>query len=137
MRKEHLVILDSCLDLFEFKSISDKKGNEYVFYKSSEINPDDLYAVDDKTAFEAFQNHVHIFENIRTRQKTDAIKFAKKLGSLLIKLLSLNFPDKHFVVFVTVNDSVTIRFHQKWHGEPWYFITEEKYDGSELIWFEN
>ncbi len=135
MKKEHLNLAESLLSLLEFKTIADECGNEFVVYKSSNIT--EIKDIEDKTAFEALENHVHIFDNITKCQKESAVYFSKKLGKILLDNLSYKFPQKHFVVFVTVNTSVIIRFHQKWNDEPWYYMIDESYEGTELLWFDN
>ncbi len=37
MKKEHLNLAESLLNLLEFKTIADDCGNEFVVYKSSNI----------------------------------------------------------------------------------------------------
>ena len=50
-------------DLFQYKTICDEKGNEYVLFADNEINS--IANVQDRTAFEAFENHVHLICNIQ------------------------------------------------------------------------
>lgn len=135
MKNEHLNLAESLLELLEFKSLVDEFGNEYVLYKSSNIT--EIKDIEDKTAFEAIENHVHIFDNITQKQKESVIDFSKRIGKILLDNLTHKFPHKHFVVFVTINTSVIIRFHQKWDNEPWYYMIDESYEGTELLWFDN
>lgn len=135
MKKDHFELANSILDLFEFKTLTDEKGDEYIIYKSSGIT--EISRVEDRTAFEATENHVHIFDNITKCQKQSVVDFSKRLGQILLDNLSFKYPHKHFVVFVTVNTEVIIRFHQKWENEPWYYSVDEPYEGTELFWFEN
>lgn len=51
--------------------------------------------------------------------------------------LSFSFPDKHFVVFVTITDSMIIRFHQKWENEPYYYSNENFGNNEYMISFDN
>lgn len=137
MRKEQLSLLNKYLDLFEFKTFTDTKGNEFVLYRSIDTRQFADIDVDDRTAFEAVQNHVHIFDNIRQSEKEAVTALMKRLGELMIDILSFEYPRKHFVVFVTVGDGAIIRFHQKWKDESWYYDVECEYEDSEIIMFEN
>lgn len=136
MRNIYLKVLDDFLSLFEHKSIFDQYGNEYIVFESNDLHEVD-FDVDDKTAFEAFQNHIHISGKLRNISREKAVAVYEKLGNLLIEKLSINYPTKHFVVFITVSDSVIIRFHQKWSGEPWYYTIDEEYEGTRLLYFDN
>ena len=135
MRKKHLNLLEWFIDLFEFKSVFDNEGNEYVLYASNEI--DDIDVIQDKTAFEAVQNHIHFIDNIKSNEKSRVVDFSKKVGKLLLDALSVRYPNKHFVVFVTIDSTVIIRFHQKWDEEPWYFMMDTIYEGTTIICFDN
>ena len=86
--------------------------------------------------FEALDSHFHLIDNIRRYDKQLLIDFGKKIGKLLIDRLSFSFPDKHFVVFVTITDSMIIRFHQKWENEPYYY-KENLGNNEYMISFDN
>lgn len=136
MRNIYLKVLSDFLCLFEYKSIFDRYGNEYIVFESNDLRKVD-FDVDDKTAFEAFQNHIHVFGKLRNISRENVVSVYKKLGNLLIEKLSTCYPNKHFVVFITISDSVIIRFHQKWPGEPWYYMIDEEYEETKLLYFEN
>ena len=106
--------------LSEFKKIHDECGNEYVLFKNSCM--DSIHGITDKTEFEAVENHIHLLDKIKSEEFEDLIKIAPSICCLLLNSLQCAFPDKHFVVYVTVHlhDSMTIRFHQKWENEDYY-----------------
>ncbi len=55
--------LELLVNLFQFKTVHDEKGNEYVLFSDNPINS--AVNVQDHTAFEAIQNHVHLLVNIQ------------------------------------------------------------------------
>ena len=119
------------LNLFKYKVIFDEKGNNYVLLYSNPLNV--VEGITDKTAFEALENHVHLIDKIRKRNINDVVLFGKKLGYTLAENLKAAFPDKNFVVFVTITNELIIRFHQKWFDEAEYY--DEHTDGI-LLRFE-
>lgn len=129
--KSHKIeFLRQIIDLFEYKIISDSNGVEYVVYKSSSIESKDLADVEDRTAFEALENHVHLIDNIKKSDYGSIVELGKVLGEVMLNNLKCNFPNKSFVVFVTLTDSFIIRFHQKWDNEPEYFTVDD--DSTDL-----
>ncbi len=129
--------LDLFTDLFEFKSIFDENGCEYIVYKSSSL--DKISNIGDKTQFEAVENHVHLFDKISRRERKKLIPSAKKLGSLLMFCLKKNYPQKQFYVYVSicVNESMIIRFHQKWDNQAPYLSPElDLNENSTILFFE-
>ncbi len=108
-------------DLFAFKTISDEKGNEYVLFSMSQC--DSIRNIEDKTAFEAIENHVHLLERIKKQEFENLISVAKILGQTLANSLKIQFPAKNFYVYVSLrlHDSMIIRFHQKWENEEPYY----------------
>lgn len=132
-----LSLYNELLDIFEFKSIHDNLGNELIILKNSSSSILDGTVFEDKTAFEALDSHFHLIDNIRRYDKKLLIDFGKKIGKLLIDRLSFSFPDKHFVVFVTITDSMIIRFHQKWENEPYYYSNENLDNNEYMISFDN
>lgn len=114
---KRLYYLNLLTSLFSFKTITDEVGNEYVLFKSEFTK--NFKNITDRTEFEAFQNHIHIIENIKKDEFDALIPVCESLGKTLLCILKRNYPDKHFFVFVslTLHDSMIIRFHQKWEGE--------------------
>lgn len=132
-----LSLYNELLDIFEFKSFHDNLGNELIILKNSSSSILEGTIIEDKTAFEALDSHFHLIDNIRRYDKQLLIGFGKKIGRLLIDRLSFSFPDKHFVVFVTITDSMIIRFHQKWENEPYYYCNENFGNNEYMISFDN
>ena len=107
-------------ELFAFKTIADDMGNEYVLYQNSAI--DSISGIEDKTAFEALENHVHLLERVKPSEFDFLAEIGANLGRALLASLKFTFPEKSFFVFVTISsgDSFIIRFHQKWENEVPY-----------------
>ena len=118
---KRIVYFELLEQLFTFKTISDEKGNEYVV--SSSYESDSVKNIEDKTAFEAVESHVHLLDNVKKQEFERLIPVAKTMAQTLAYSLSHRFPDKKFYVYasVTLNDSFILRFHQKWDGEEPYF----------------
>jgi len=134
--------------LFEFKTIRDENGTEYVLFSycldSMDI-PDKTVCINsanipDKTAFEALENHTHLLDNLTKEEFERLIPVAQNLGKSLLNNLICNFPEKHFIVYVSiqVHDSMIIRFHQKWENEPPYYNPADFNSPTERVCaFEN
>ena len=123
--------------LFEFKQVVDKKGNEFILFADSTINSID--SIEDRTDFESSENHIHILRNIKKFEMEDLILIGKVLGETLLGTLRLKFPDREFIVYVTLrlNDSMIIRFHQKWENElPYCNPSEFKSEKEKVFAFE-
>ena len=114
--------LNMLTDLFQFRTIADKNGNSYILFRSSCLSGVDV-DVDDKTAFEAVENHVHLLDNIKESEFSTLVAASQVLGQSLLNNLRYYYPDKQFYVFVsiTLHDSLIIRFHQKWYSEAPYY----------------
>lgn len=105
------------VELFKFKTVTDERGTEFVLFEQSHFNS--IKNITDKTEFEASENHIHLIDNLKKNEVSRLIPTAKALGRLLLIALEHQYPDKHFVVFVSmqIHDSFIIRFHQKWEDE--------------------
>ena len=124
--------------LYEFKLISDEVNNTYVVFANSSLS--NIDRVNDRTQFEAVENHVHIIENVKKDNYQTCIECAPLLGTALLNSLCASYPSRHFVVFVTIriNDSMIIRFHQKWKDEaPYYDLSHFTSDREVVLKFEN
>ena len=117
-RIEYLVTI---MRLFQFRTVLDEEGNEYVLLKENDGIPSKN--VEDKTEFEAVHNHVHLFDYVKKNEFDALIAEGKLLGRTLLENLNYRYPEKRFFVFVTVslNDSMIVRFHQIWDGEEPYY----------------
>lgn len=120
-------------DLFEFKTVSDECGNEYVLFKQS--NCDHISGIKDRTEFEACENHVHLMDNVKKDEFTRLIPVVKRLGEAVLQCLKSEYPQKQFMVFVSLhlNDSMIIRFHQKWENEKPYCNPEDYKSEKEKV----
>ncbi len=133
MKKKTLKMVSN---LFSFKTIKDEYDNEYVVFKRSPINHiDDIV---DKTQFEAIENHIHLFDKVKQRDVEELSSIGKNIGKALLYTLNAFYPQKRFVVYVTitVGDSMIIRFHQKWDGEPLYYEDIESLRSRDEVIFE-
>ncbi len=113
-------------NLFDFKTVTDNDGNEYVIYADSKITEID-FEIDDKIQFEAVENHVHLIDEVKKVDFEDLIEAGGILGKTQLNALKSEFPDKEFCVFVIVDigDSMIIRFHQTWKNEPVYYNPDD------------
>ncbi len=110
--------------IFEYKTIIDEFSNEYVLFKNSEITV--IENIDDKTAFEAMENHVHLIDNVHKKDIQELAAISNIIGNIVLNNLKVSFPSKEFIVYIsiTVHDSMIVRFHQKWADElPYYDVT--------------
>ncbi len=130
-------LLGLLAELFEYKIIRDEFQNEYVLFKSNPLNTVDN--IEDKTKFEAIENHVHLIENIKIGEFDKLTEIAHSLGNALLNNLKSTFPDKSFTVFVTIklHDDMIIRFHQKWENEePYFNVNDFTSSNEKVILFE-
>lgn len=129
-----LDLLKEISNIFSFKTISDKNGNEYVLYANSSIE-NAYFDIGDKTQFESVENHVHLSDNIKKKDFDKAIEIGKVLGETQLDMLKAKYPDKEFCVFVTVDigESMIIRFHQVWKNEPVYYNPDDFNSGKTKI----
>ena len=119
--------------LDKFKIIKDENGFEFVLFESNALNS--ITGVKDKTEFEAIENHLHLLENISSKEFKNLLPIAESIGNMLLCCLKQNFPDKDFVVFVSIRirDSLIIRFHQKWKNEAAYYNPNDYLDSNEKV----
>lgn len=120
-------------ELFKFKTITDEYGNEFVLFAQSHLNS--IENIIDKTEFEASENHIHLIRNLKKSEFFRLIPTAKILGKILLVALENQYPDKHFIVFVSIkiHDSFIIRFHQKWDNEEDFCNPDDFHFGDELV----
>lgn len=112
--------LQKISSIFEFKTILDDLNNEYVLFSNSVLNH--VEKIDDRTAFEAVENHVHLIDKVRKKHFNTCVSVAHVIGRVLLESLETQYPQKGFIVYVTIkeHDSMIIRFHQKWENEAPY-----------------
>lgn len=126
-------LLDFLSDLFSFKLINDDCGNEFILFRSNPL--DSVGGIDDKTQFEATENHIHICDNVKPKQFNGLTDIGEALGKALLHALSAEYPSKNFTVYVTVTlkDSMIIRFHQSWVNETPYYENAPSRSPTEVI----
>ena len=107
----------------EFRIIRDFEGNEYVVFRDNPLNNVLDFRINDKTLFEAMENHIHLFKKIKKREIPYLIKIGECVCSLALGKLEKEFPNKKFIVYFAIqtNESVIFRFHQIWAGEQLYY----------------
>lgn len=113
-------------NLFDFKTLTDKNNNEYVLYADSGINEIN-FEIDDKTQFEAVENHTHLIDNVKKSDFDELVEIGRVLGETQLNALKAKYTDKEFCVFVSVDigESMIIRFHQVWQNEPLYYNPDD------------
>lgn len=113
-------------EMFDFKTVTDENGNEYVIYAHSGITEIGS-EVEDKTQFEAVENHIHLIDNVKKSDFEQLVEIGRVLGETQLNALKAKYPDKEFCVFVSVNvrDSMIIRFHQVWENEFVYYNPDD------------
>ena len=125
--------LSRMAELFQYKTIQDSFGNEYVVTAGSSL--EEAPPVEDKTAFEAVENHVHIVDRVRKDEFEALIDVAHVLGPAVLRNLQMSYPEKKFFVFVSLclGDSMIIRFHQQWEDEVPYYDTSSFSVGTDRV----
>jgi len=112
--------------------------NSYIVYANSPTKR--VKNIEDHTQFEALENHVHLIDRVKKHEYPHCVRSGSILGKALLDALHAAYPERHFVVFVTVRmyDSLIIRFHQKWDGElPYYDPDDVRSEKDFIIKFEN
>jgi len=64
------------------RTITDEKGNEYVLYQNSIL--DNISKIDDKTAFEAIENHVHLLDHVKPSEFDSLVVIGTNFGKALL-----------------------------------------------------
>lgn len=127
----------------EFYKITDADENELIFLDlGNQADTEGIKGIKvaDKTQTESFINHVHLFGRIKSENKDKVTQIALAIAKNIFDSLILKFPDKKFIVYVTVNpkDSTIIRFHQCWDDEAPYIDTKDFFEKDvELHVFQN
>ena len=119
--------------LFMFKTIEDEEGNEYVLFAQNELSC--IEGITDHTAFEACENHVHLLNHIKAETFNICISIAASIGQAVLNNLQVAYPQKKFIVFVSMqkNDSLILRFHQKWPNEEPYYNPDDFQSSEEIV----
>ena len=123
-------------NLFQYKTICDEEENAYVLFADNPLNR--IEKVQDHTAFEALENHVHLICNLQKKEFQTSIAIAQKIGPALLNNLHAYYPDKRFCVFVSCSrkDDMIIRFHQIWPNEaPYYDPSDFENEDEKVFMF--
>ena len=114
--------------------VTDKSSKDFVLLSGSHGELD--YEVQDKTEFEAVNNHVHILDKLSPSELDGLREIAPVLCRCIQYTLQAKYPGRQFYVYATasVNDSFILRFHQSWDDEPPYYSPELPY-GDDLFIF--
>lgn len=120
-------------NLFKFKIICDEHNNEYVLFAQNSLCY--VEKISDRTQFEACENHIHLIDNLKKEEYASCIEVAQSLGKALLYCLHATYPERQFVVFVSLrlNDSMIIRFHQRWQNEAPYFNPNDFASDQETV----
>ena len=92
-------------------------------------------SVEDKTAYEAGNNHEHLLDDISDEAFSELVADAPVLCRLIYCNIKMQYPQRKLAVYVAVSrhDSLTVRFHQVWTGEPPYYDPEDFSSGDERV----
>lgn len=123
----------------KFYCQADKFGNELVLLDLGHTPIETPISVVDKTQFEAVENHFHLFGKVSKESRETVLAIGTALAENLLRALHQSFPDKRFMVYLSVNynDSTIIRFHQLWEGEaPYLDTTPNTYKNTTVILFQ-
>lgn len=124
--------------LFEYKTVVDQAGNEYVFFADTPFAS--VTDVKDKTEFEALETHVHLLDNITKEEFGKLTSAARSIGAVVLHSLQTHFPQKRFVVYVSLklHGSMILRFHQIWENEePYYNVSQWNSDTEKVYEFHS
>lgn len=133
--KDKIYSFLTAIQNFEFKTISDRQGNEYVVFSDSPLaSVDDI---ENKTMFEAVENHIHILDNVKKLNVKYIDRMSEEIGKRMLDRLKQCFPEKKFYVFVTyeLHDSLIVRFHQDWPDEEPYYDNAENFGDRKRFYF--
>lgn len=117
----------------EFYCQRDIHGNTYVFLNEGRGGKTNILPeIQDKTQLEAIENHIHLFDGPFRKKDYELIKeLSLRLAQNMFDKLTDAFPEKKFMLYLTMNnDSVIIRFHQRWDNEPPYYDLTDTYDAE-------
>lgn len=78
---------------------------------------------------------MHLLNNVKKEDFSQCVQTGKILAQSLLNSLRFHYPRKQFIVFVTLrlNDSMIIRFHQKWENEEPYYDPEDFHSEQEKV----
>lgn len=120
--------------LLHYQVLTDAAGNELLCLCDDHRKTIPL-SVEDKTAYEAGNNHEHLLDDISDEAFSELVADAPVLCRLIYCNIKMQYPRRKLAVYAAVNrhDSLTVRFHQVWTGEPPYYDPEEFSSGDERV----
>ncbi len=120
--------------LLHYHVLTDAAGNELLCLCDDHRKAIPL-SVEDKTAYEAGNNHEHLLDDILDEAFSELVADAPVLCRLIYCNIKMQYPRKKLAVYAAVSrhDSLTIRFHQVWTGEPPYYDPEDFSSGDERV----
>lgn len=112
-------------------------GNQYVFIYNEITN---VNIFDDKTKLEALTNHIHLIDEDICLCKEYLSSKVDNLGLFVLNYLTRKFPENKFIVYTEIDNknAVTIRFHQQWINEKYYYdINNLDYKTTTIKYYKN
>lgn len=112
--------------LLHYHVLTDAAGNELLCLCDDHRKTIPL-SVEDKTAYEAVNNHEHLLDDISDEAFSELVADAPVLCRLIYCNIKMKYPHRKLAVYVAVSrhDSLTVRFHQVWMGELPYYNPED------------
>ena len=129
-----LLPLTGFTSLLDTEIVIDKSGTNFVLLSGAHGDLD--YKVQDKTEFEAVNNHVHILDKLSPSELDELKEIAPVLCRCIQYTLQAKYHGRQFYIYATasVHDSFILRFHQHWDDEPPYYSPGLSY-GDDMIIF--
>lgn len=120
--------------LFHYQVLTDAAGNELLCLCDDHRKTIPL-SVEDKTAYEAGNNHEHLLDDISDEAFSGLVADAPFLCRLIYCNIKMQYPQRKLAVYAAVSrhDSLTVRFHQVWPGEPLYYDPKDFSSGEERV----
>lgn len=120
--------------LLHYHVLTDAAGNELLCLCDDHRKTIPL-SVEDKTAYEAGNNHEHLLDDISDEAFSELVADAPVLCRLIYCNIKMKYPHRKLAVYVAVSrhDSLTVRFHQVWMGELPYYDPEDFSSGDERV----
>ena len=113
--------LERLTQAYQFEEVASEDGCTYILRASYEREK--VGVIEDRTAFEAVENHVHLLDWVKLKEYKTLERIAPTLCTTLLASLKYQYPGRNFSAYVTItlHDSMILRFHQNWEGEASYY----------------
>lgn len=124
--------------LLHYHVLTDAAGNELLCLCDDHRKTIPL-SVEDKTAYEAVNNHEHLLDDISDEAFSELVADAPVLCRLIYCNIKMKYPHRKLAVYVAVSrhDSLTVCFHQVWMGELPYYNPEDFSSRDERVFFSH